>query len=76
MISDPRGATWPSQRWWVAFRLCPVSASAYRIAARLADRQSLRAEATVQSDVRLLSLAADLNLREGDLEDVNLEPTL
>jgi hypothetical protein len=43
------------------------------IAARLADRQSVRAEATVQSDVRLLLLAADLNLRDGDLEDVNLE---
>jgi hypothetical protein len=27
----------------------------------------------VQSDVRLLLLAADLNLRDGDLEDVNLE---
>jgi SAM-dependent methyltransferase len=40
---------------------------------RLADRRPSRAEANVQSDVRLLLLAAGLNLRDGDLLDVVLE---
>lgn len=44
-----------------------------QIAARLADRRSDRAEALVQSDVRMLLLSAKLNLRDGDLLDVNLE---
>lgn len=43
------------------------------VAVRLADRRSDRAEAVVQSDLRLLLLAAGLNLRDGDLQDVNLE---
>jgi SAM-dependent methyltransferase len=43
------------------------------IASRLADRRPDRAEALVQSDLRMLLLAAGLNLRDGDLEDVNLE---
>ncbi len=43
------------------------------VAARLANRAPNRAEATVQSDLRLLLLAAGLNLREDHLEDVVLE---
>ncbi len=43
------------------------------VAARLANRASNRAEATVQSDLRLLLLAAGLNLREDHLEEVVLE---
>ena len=43
------------------------------VAARLADRRSDRAEALVQSDLRMRCLATGLNLRDGDLQDVNLE---
>jgi len=43
------------------------------VAVRLADRAPGRAEATVQSDVRLLLLAARLNLVAGELLDVVLE---
>jgi len=43
------------------------------VARRLADRAAGRSEATVQSDVRLLLLAAGLNLLDGQLEDVVLE---
>lgn len=43
------------------------------IAQRLAERRTDRAEAIVQSDLRLLLLAAGLNLRDGDLHDVLLE---
>lgn len=43
------------------------------VAARLVDRVPGRAEATVQSDLRLLLLAAGLNLREEHLEEVVLE---
>jgi hypothetical protein len=43
------------------------------LAAHLASRDSPRAEATVQSDVRLLLLAAPLNLVENQIENVNLE---
>jgi SAM-dependent methyltransferase len=45
----------------------------HSIARRLVDRRSDRAEALVQSDLRMLLLAAGLNLRDGDLHDVNLE---
>ncbi|MFD1722405.1 N-6 DNA methylase [Amnibacterium endophyticum] len=43
------------------------------VAARLSARSGTRAEANVQSDLRMLLLSAGLNLREGDLEDVVLE---
>lgn len=43
------------------------------VAARLADRRADRAEAVVQADLRMLLLSARLNLRDGDLLDVNLE---
>ena len=43
------------------------------VAVRLAARAANRAEANVQSDLRMLLLSAGLNLREGDLEDVVLE---
>lgn len=43
------------------------------VAGRLADRRADRAEANVQADVRMLLLAAGLNLRDGDLHDVTLE---
>jgi len=43
------------------------------VAARLINRVPSRAEATVQSDLRLLLLAAGLNLREENLEEVVLE---
>ncbi len=43
------------------------------VAARLVGRVPGRAEATVQSDLRLLLLAARLNLLEENLEEVVLE---
>jgi len=44
-----------------------------QVAGRLVDRRPGRAEATVQSDLRLLLLAAGLNLLEENLEEVVLE---
>lgn len=44
-----------------------------QVADRLADRRPDRAEAVVQSDLRLLLLAAGLNLHGDDLHEVNLE---
>ena len=47
------------------------------LAGRLANRTRRgRTEATVQSDVRMLLLAAGLNLTEGDVQDVELEAPL
>ncbi|MXZ99044.1 MAG: hypothetical protein F4076_12455 [Acidimicrobiaceae bacterium] len=47
------------------------------LAERLANRSLKgRSEATVQSDVRMLLLAAGLNLTEGDVLDVKLESPL
>ena len=43
------------------------------VAGRLSTRAGSRAEANVQSDLRMLLLSAGLNLLEGDLEDVVLE---
>src|SRR5262245_52941827 len=41
--------------------------------ARLASRDASRAEATVQSDVRMLLLAAPLNLADAQVATVDLE---
>ena len=47
------------------------------LAGRLANRSLTgRTETTVQSDVRILLLAAGLNLTEGDMLDVQLESPL
>ncbi len=47
------------------------------LAGRLANRSLKgRTEATVQADVRMLLLAAGLNLTEGDVLDVKLESPL
>lgn len=62
----------PSRRAYLA-RVSAASIDLDLVARRLADRAAGRSEATVQSDVRLLLVAAGLNLLDGQLEDVVLE---